>query len=52
MKKVLSIILSMVMLLSMSVTAFAANDVQQESATMDIVEQGYRIVQKNEAKRR
>lgn len=49
MKKVLSIILSLVMLLSMSVTAFAANDVQQESATMDIVEQGYRIVQKNEA---
>ena len=49
MKKVLSIILSLVMLLSMSVTAFAANDVQQESATMDIVEQGYRLVQKNEA---
>lgn len=52
MKKVLCIVLSLVMLLSMSVTAFAANDVQQtpkKSATMDIVEQGYRIVQKNEA---
>ena len=49
MKKVLCIVLSLVMLLSMSVTAFAVNDVQQESATMDIVEQGYRIVQKNEA---
>lgn len=52
MKKVLCIVLSLVMLLSMSVTAFAANDVQQtprKIATMDIVEQGYRIVQKNEA---
>ena len=52
MKKILSVILVTVMLLSMSVTAFAANDVQQtprKSATMDIVEQGYRIVQKNEA---
>lgn len=52
MKKVLCIVLSLVILLSMSVTAFAANDVQQtprKIATMDIVEQGYRIVQKNEA---
>ena len=52
MKKVLCIVLTLVMLLSMSVTAFAANDEQQtprESATMYIAEQGYRIVQKNEA---